>query len=189
MRKSLLLLLSILAVCSCSKKEVWDDSHEPTSYHDGVFSFDYNGERYHQYYKSSLARGDCGCSAFALSHQILDTLVVVGGVINCPIERICFIIPIEIVDKSSGVVNLGTDDILIYGCNSSKRNASLVLDREWGINTLLGGSFSVSFVDEKGTHYNISNGHFRFVVKPYLLPFKRSIDGKSYYSFPKYSKM
>ena len=105
MKKLFFALVTFFAVSSCAPEYYYDD-HVPVGIKDGVFSFEYHGKRYHQY------RQFDDCSAHAICHSNLDTIVISGGVAGKPISRVILAIPAHKV-SGSGLVRLQDDEIVI----------------------------------------------------------------------------
>ena len=188
MKKYLFVLLALLAFCSCSKE--WGDDHVPSSYHDGVFSFDYNGEHYHQYYHSvgSLR----GCTAYAVYHPNMDSLAIIGHVGKFDnnqyresyIQSVLFIIPLEGLSHSK--VKLSSDKVIAYvGTSDYQANeiisATLSFDELLDGNEYIEGNFSIKFKDVNNNAHSINNGLFKMWAMKYSGCLNRH-DGV--YSFP-----
>lgn len=181
MKKYLFVLLALLAFCSCSKE--WGDDHVPSSYHDGVFSFDYNGDRYHQYNGGYSSGGFQGCSAYAMYHSCSDmqkdTLIIVGGVNNH--IRIAFRIPFERIINTNGVVEVFSEDFYVWTNRITERAAVIRFDHFFKGDEYIDGTFSASFKDERGGQFVFSGGLFKFRPMPYSPDFQR--DGNSWALF------
>ena len=186
----LIVFLVLISLASCTKK--YDDSHIPTSYHDGVFSFDYNGQRYHQYNGVWDSGGRHGCSAFAMYHDydeaMKDTLIIVGGVTYNGVDiRIAFRVPFEKVLSYGSVVELNNDDIYFWENQFIYRSAVLIFESFFNNSSeYIDGTFTVSMEDNNGHVSKYTNGLFKFLAKPHSGDFQR--DGTYWgWNLPGYS--
>lgn len=167
MRKSLLLVfLSILAICSCSKKEVWDDSHIPTAYHDGVFSFDYGGERYYQYSYRAENYGPYVYCAFALYHSKKDTLIIFGRTKGDEISTLIFTIPFEKVIETGKSFSLSKENVKLLSKGLSVNEVFIRIDSFFDNNEYVSGTFSAMVEDGNHRQSKIENGLFKMNAKP-----------------------
>lgn len=172
MKKLILALMSILLIWSCVR-EHYDDDHVPTSIKDGVFSFEYNGKRYHQY------RQYDACSAGANCHSNLDTLIISGAVSGKPISRLIFAVPAERVDEN-GRVRLQNDEIIIITLRDTEDgkdisyqeyvhgiSATIVfedfLDAAYD-EQYISGTFEIDGPKWRGKDLDVSNGFFKLWV-------------------------
>lgn len=108
--------MSILLFVSCGRED-YGDEHTPRTPTDGVFSFEFNGHRYHQF--SDLS----GHSTRARCHPSLDTLVIYGGIHyrnqpECPYHKVLFIIPLDRIGDNLQV-SLNNEQVIILQSSSS----------------------------------------------------------------------
>ena len=189
MRRIFFVLLSILAICSCSKKQVWDDSHIPTAYHDGVFSFDYGGERY---YPDSFRKGYGPITYYALAtyHPNLDTLIIYGRFADCYIYSLLFTIPFERVTNMGRFLHLSQKELIVsplnYNYDISVNEAFIRFDSFFDNEEYVSGVFSATIEDGEHKQSKIENGLFKMNAKSYRGQFYgRDLEGNMHYSGPK----
>lgn len=181
-------MLSILAICSCSKKQVWDDSHIPAAYHDGVFSFDYEGTRYHQY-SYRLGYGPNRYCAIAAYHPAKDTLAIVGRVSGCYINSITFVVPFEEVLSIGQTISLPPQDVWIDANGVvgwlSTSEISIRFNDFFNQGEYISGVFSATVEDKNHKQSKVTNGLFKMNAMPYKSYFyRRDINGNIWYSGP-----
>lgn len=188
MKKLLFLLFALFALFSCKKEQ--GDDYSPKSYEDGVFSFDYNGEHYHQYYHSvgSLR----GCTAYAVYHPNMDSLAIIGHVGKFDnnqyresyMQSVLFIVPLEGLSHSK--VSLSSDKVIAnVGTVDYRANeilsATLSFDELLDGNEYIEGHFSIKFTDVNNSTHSINNGLFKMWAMKYSGYLNRP---EGVYSFP-----
>ena len=187
MKKCFIIILSLLTMVACSKG--WGDDHVPVSYSDGVFSFDYKGERYHQFDGGLSYGGAQGCSAFAMYHAKArsDTLVIKGGTSGSSGRiEVSFMIPFEALYSSGGRLQLSQDNIYISRFpTATGTKAELTFNHFFKGDEYIEGSFSVSLIEDNGSA-DITNGLFKFRPKPYTMSYCK-YGQPWHYSLPQYS--
>lgn len=185
MRRVLFVLLTILAICSCSKKQVWDDSHIPTAYHDGVFSFDYEGTRYHQYSYRAENYGPYVYCAIALYHPKKDTLIIYGRVKGDDISELIFTIPFEKVIETGKSFSLSKENVTLLSRGLSVNEVFIRIDNFFDNNEYVSGTFSAMMEDENHRQSKIENGLFRMNAKSNDHNFfEKDIEGNMIYVGP-----
>lgn len=182
MKKRVLFLLLIILLSGCLT-ETYSPDHIPVSVHDGVFSFKLNGRTYSQYIQKDH------CSAYAMCHSSLDTMIISGGVgftgnnpNNRILRRVIFIIPLLEVDGEKEICLKKEDVIIEVNCEDTLENGQLVTWREY-LNAekatlcfenyvdstfedqYISGSFSVDGPTWKGNRLTLTDGYFKFWVK------------------------
>lgn len=186
MKKLFFVLMSLLMIAACRKG--WGDDHVPISYSDGVFSFDYQGARYHQYDGGLSYGGAQGCSAYAMYHAKAqsDTLVIKGGTSGSSGRiEVSFMIPFEALYTSGRRVQLSQENIYISQFpTATGTKAELSFTHFFKGDEYIEGTFSVS-INENNSE-TISNGLFKFRPKPYTGSYCKN--GQPWhYSLPEYS--
>lgn len=188
MKKLLFILFALFALFSCKKE--WGDDYSPKGYEDGVFSFDYNGERYHQYYHS--VGWPRGCTTYAIYHTNRDSLAIVGHVGKFDneqyresfIQSVLFIIPLEGLSKSKAPLSLGSI-IVDVGTSDYKTNevlsATIAFDKLLDGDEYLEGHFTIRFKDVYNNTHSIDNGLFKMWAMNYSGLLNRP---EGVYSFP-----
>jgi hypothetical protein len=171
-------LFSLVLVTGCFPI-IRDDDYTPRTVHDGVFSFDYNGTRYRQSINGSY------CSAYAMCHPALDTLIISGGVAvgdnQCPIERIIFVFVLD--DAiSNDTISLKCDETIIqmrmketidglvhqWSQYLSVEGATVTFDDFLDAskeNQYISGYFDIPEFKWKDNRIKVSDGLFKFWVE------------------------
>jgi len=182
-------LLSIVIIHGCALH--YGDEHTPTWEEDGVFSFEYKGERYHQV--NSINE----LGARAICHHDLDTLVIYGyarvpkkekygNSKGCKYSKMVFIIPLDKINddmdvhfEKDGVIFKEISNWKFFSCDSAvihfdnKLDVSMLIhpdnyiepsDREG--NQFISGTFSVAVNGE-----TLDNGLFKMCVVCVNTPF------------------
>lgn len=166
MRKVLFVLLSVVTLCSCVRHRVWNDTHIPTHYYDGVFSFDYEGTRYYQYSYRVEYGGPFVYCAIALYHPQRDTLIIYGAVGGDDIHSLLFTIPFEQVISTGKPISLSGENIMMWSRNLTAKEVLLQFDSFFDPDEYISGSFSVVVEDHEHGQSKIENGLFRMNAKP-----------------------
>ena len=174
MKKVILITLALFSLLSCNKG--WGDNHSPKTFEDGVFSFDFDGGHYHQYYRSlgSLS----GCSAYALYHPNMDSLALIGNVgkfyqeKNHPsfMQSVYLIVPLE-AGSGSGVTFNADKVIAVVETSDNKTNktlsTTLSFDKLFEGNEYIEGHFTISFTDAYDNTWSIDYGLFKMWARKY----------------------
>ena len=199
MKKLFFVLMSLLMIAACRKG--WGDDHVPTSYSDGVFSFDYKGERYHQYRGGNIFH-PLGCSAFAIYHDLADfaqdTLIIRGGAAcNKKDYTISFMIPVKKVLDFGPKVYLNENEVhaemgawvsenRYQYYHVTAESVSVVFDHFFDGDEYVEGSFSLTVADATDIRkYKMSNGLFKLRPRPINKAFCRNQN--RWYALPSYS--
>lgn len=160
---SVIALLILLLVAGCIRLNIeGNDNQTPSSPHKGVFSYVYDGTRYHQYSNRN------GCSTLALINPKRDSLIISGMVLDrnkpkCTFPRLIFVIPMDRID-AEGVVVLHDEEIVVMTSDNQymKGNeATITFDSipDAGQNKLyISGTFDALIYGERVT---LSDGLFK----------------------------
>ena len=170
MKKIVVLTFALFSLLSCYKE--WGDNHSPKTFEDGVFSFDFNGGHYHQYYNSIK-----GCTAYAVYHPNMDSLAIIGHIgkfneKNQPsfMQGVLLIVPLE-AGSGSGVTFNADKVISVVETSDYKTNkilsTTLSFDKLFEGNEYIEGHFTISFTDAYDNTWSIDYGLFKMWAGKY----------------------